>query len=218
MTNKQAWIVLGISGVLLVLVGFFYGSSPKSKGFGAIGTNAIENYVPAILYNEGYYSNLPITTTAALISGSFSSAGAISFTGATVVSTFTQGGGVTATSTTSSTGTLTVADFDTENWIDVTLNLVDSTISLPASTTFPLGTTAGQCRQIGIRNASTTAAMDVTIAGGTGTLLKGVSTSTASTFAFKTILGDTDGSNFAMLNACRKTNSDILVNVIPFND
>lgn len=43
-----------------------------------IGTNPIENYVPAIKYNDGYYSLLDITTT-----GNFTVAG-ITTTGATV--------------------------------------------------------------------------------------------------------------------------------------
>lgn len=208
MNNKKAYIILGIAIVLVFVAGIlFANSSTGQQAFAAIGTNPVENYVPIIKYNEGYYSELPINITSS-----------ISATGATTVGTFTQGGGITATSTTSATGTLVAADFDTENWIDITLNLVDSTISLPASTTFPLGTTAGQCRQFGIRNASTTAAMDITVSGGVGTLLKGTSTSTVSTLSFKTILGDTDASNFALLNACRKTNSDIMVSVIPFID
>lgn len=115
---------------------------------------------------------------------------------------FTQGGGVRATSTVNAAETLLASDFDEENVIDYTLNQQDATLTLPASTTIPGIPYAGNVRSVYIRNATTTAAMDLTIAGGTGTILK-KATSTA------TIKGDTDGDNYARIDFVRKANTDI---------
>lgn len=129
----------------------------------------------------------------------------------TVGGALTQGGGIRATSTTGTVVPLLAADFDNENMIDITLNVQDATLSFPATTT--LGSnflpTAGMMRTFFIRNATTTASMDLTITGGTGFLLK-KATSTA------IILGDTDGAGYAELNLIRKANTDIevlLVNI-----
>ena len=117
--------------------------------------------------------------------------------------TLTQGGGINATSTVNSAETFLASDFDVENIIDYTLNVQDATLSFPASSTLSAFIpTAGQTRTIYIRNATTTAAMDLTIAGGTGVLLK-KATSTA------TIVGDTDGANYAQVDLTRKANTDI---------
>lgn len=42
---------------------------PEGGGVGTIGTLPIENYVPAILYNDGYYSERAITTTSNFVVG-----------------------------------------------------------------------------------------------------------------------------------------------------
>lgn len=102
MTNTKAWMILGISAVLLVVAGFIVGKSPKGEIFSAIGTNPIENYIPAILYNEGYYSALPVTTTAAL------TAAATALSSLTVSGDATVSGGTLAV-TTSNTATSTLA-------------------------------------------------------------------------------------------------------------
>lgn len=137
-----------------------------------------------------------------------------------VLTTEGFGGGVTATSSsvTGLTDLLIAANFDTESVIDYTSNKGDMTITLPASTTIPVSTTAGVCKTIWIRNATTTAAVDLTIAGNTGTLLKGIATTTTGTFGFKTILGDTDASNVAQIELCRKDNSDVIATIKTFID
>lgn len=62
MKNKN--LLIGVV-VVVIAIGALYLYSHKSDGVvGAIGTNPIENYIPAIKYNEGYYSNLPVVTTA----------------------------------------------------------------------------------------------------------------------------------------------------------
>src|SRR3990167_928340 len=57
-----------VLAVFVVLVGgYFIFRSDSSLPSGApTGTLSIENYVPAILYNGGYYSELPIQTTSDL--------------------------------------------------------------------------------------------------------------------------------------------------------
>lgn len=76
MTNIQKVITVA---VILVLVGGTYLLARNTKDtpgiFGAIGTNPVENYIPIIKYNEGYYSELPVTTTSDLTAalGSFTS-------------------------------------------------------------------------------------------------------------------------------------------------
>ena len=129
----------------------------------------------------------------------------------TVGGAFTQGGGIRATSTTGTVVPLLAADFDNENMIDVTLNVQDATLSFPATTT--LGSnflpTAGMMRTFFVRNATTTASMDITLTGGTGMLLKKATSSAI-------IMGDTDGGNYAQFNLIRKANTDIevlLVNI-----
>lgn len=63
MTNKQSWIVLGIAGILLLIVGFTVGKSPKVASFGAVGGQLIEQYMPYVLYNGGINTALPFQTT-----------------------------------------------------------------------------------------------------------------------------------------------------------
>lgn len=129
---------------------------------------------------------------------------------------FTQGGGIRATSSVNSAETLLGTDFDEENVIDYTSNVSDVTLTLPASTTVPLSEKVGSVRTLYLRNATTTAAIDITIAGGTGTLLKvASSTNQAGT---QIIYGDTDGGNHARLDFLRKANSDIEVLMTVFKD
>ena len=129
---------------------------------------------------------------------------------------FTQGGGITATSTSGNAVPLLATDFDTENVIDVTLNVLDATLTFPATTTLTgVVPTPGMTRTIFIRNASTTAAMDLTVNGGTGVLMKYASTTPANVGV---ITGDTDGANYARVDLLRKANTDIEALVTMFKD
>lgn len=72
--NKGPWILLALAVGVLAL-SFFAGRWTSSNGVevgvGAPGTRAgIEEYIPYIKYNEGYYSLLGITTTATITSAS----------------------------------------------------------------------------------------------------------------------------------------------------
>jgi hypothetical protein len=138
-----------------------------------------------------------------IVGGTVTITGATSLSGALTSGTFTQGGGIRATSTIGTTIPLLASDFDVENVIDVTLNVQDATLSFPATSTLTsFIPNAGDTRTIYVRNATTTASMDITISGGTGVLLK-KATSTA------VVYGDTDGANFAKIDLTRKSNTDI---------
>src|SRR3990167_5737634 len=127
----------------------------------------------------------------------------------TVCGAVSQGGGIRATSTTGTVVPLLAADFDNENMIDITLNVQDATLSFPSTTTLSSNflPTAGMMRTFFVRNATTTASMDITLTGGTGMLLKKATSSAI-------ITGDTDGGNYAQFNLIRKANTDIEVLLI----
>lgn len=112
------------------------------------------------------------------------------------------GGSTTATSTTGSVVPLLATDFDDEQVIDVTLNLVDATLSFPSSSTIRNLNNPGDTKELYIRNASTTATMDLTITGGTGVIQKNATTTNI-------IAGDTGGDNYAVIRLIRKPNTDI---------
>jgi hypothetical protein len=129
-----------------------------------------------------------------------------------VIGTLTQGGGVRATSTTGAVLPLLASDFDVENMIDVTLNVQDGTVSFPATSTLTsFIPNTGDNRTIFIRNATTTTTMDLTIAGGTGVLLKKATSSAV-------ITGDADGANFFEVHLVRKANTDIEALMLSFVD
>lgn len=123
------------------------------------------------------------------------------------------GGERTATSTTGTTVPLRNADIAKASLVDVTLNIQDATLSMPASSTITFLPRVGDTRTIFIRNATTTATMDLTISGGTGVLLK---KATGTDVAI--VQGDTDGANFARVEFIRKANSDIEALLTIFND
>lgn len=127
------------------------------------------------------------------------------------VSTLTEGGGVTATSSAASAPIL-VASIDKENVIEVTPQGTGITLSLPATTTSGMSAiipNAGDTRTIFVVNNSSTAGRGVTIAGGTGTLLD-VASSTLSA-GLKVV----EPGGMARLDLVRKANTDIEVLMTP---
>ena len=129
------------------------------------------------------------------------------------VTTFTQGGGITATSSSNSTATLLSTDIDTENVVEMTWNFGAGTLTLPATSTMTnIAPNAGDVRTIWIRNASPTAATSTTIAAGTGMTLKLAASSTP------LLVGDTDGDNTARLDFVRKSDTDFNVYLTKFQD
>jgi hypothetical protein len=70
MKNKLA-LILGVALVVVsALLVVSYNGQEDTVG-ATPGTNAIENYVPAILYNGGYYSALPIQTSSTITAADF---------------------------------------------------------------------------------------------------------------------------------------------------
>ena len=131
--------------------------------------------------------------------GTFSDA--LTVSGASDVSTFTQGGGITASSTTNAAETLLATDIDVENVITYTPN-VNSTLTLPATSTLSaIIPTAGDTRQYFIQNASSTETATLTLAGGTGMDMQ------EPTGADLVI----NGLDWGILNFVRLANTDIAV-------
>jgi hypothetical protein len=131
----------------------------------------------------------------------------------TSVTTFTQGGGITATTTAGAAATLVATDMDTENVIEVNNGTPSATITLPATSTLSnIAPNAGDTRTIWIRNASPTAATSTTLAVGTGMTLKLAASSTV------LLVGDTDADNTARIEFVRKADSDFNVYLTKFQD
>lgn len=123
-------------------------------------------------------------------------------------------GGNTVASSTSASVTLAGTEFKNASTLDYTVNVGSVTLTLPASTTAMCSSLAtNESRLIAIRHATTTAASNLTIAGGTGFILKKVATSTGST-----IYGDTDGASYAFIRITRKANTDCNAFLSVFND
>lgn len=105
MKNKSLVIAV-VALVVAVVAGIIAVAVPKqesAEAVGAIGTNAIENYVPAIKYNDGYYSELDITTTGTITGASIS--GAVSASTLTTTATSTLGGNLVITTSNTATST-----------------------------------------------------------------------------------------------------------------
>lgn len=177
-------------GLALLLLGHVGG-----KSFGALTTN-----FTALNVTDGYYVD-----DTQVIDGSGNWVGTGSITAGTAIFGFlTQGGGVTATTSTGA-GTLTTAN--------VSVGLIEhtnsgaTTLTMPASSTVSsIIPTAGQ--SIRVTYANLGSGID-TLAGGSGTLLH-VASSTIAT-GLKTVAP----SGSAVLVFTRKSNSDIIVDMIP---
>lgn len=175
------------------------GSQEEMLGAGS--PNRIPNGYMDTAY--GYYvDGIPVITETGTVSTTVASA-----------ITLTEGGLINSTSTIGTVVPLGASDFDTENVIDVMLNVSDATLSFPASSTLTsFLPVAGQTRTLFIRNATTTASIDLLITGGTGVLLKVASSSPA------TLVGDTDGANYGVVRLIRKANTDIEALLTLFKD
>ena len=84
--------------VLVVVVGVFVFSFDSGSddidvaNLGAVGTNPVENYIPIIKFNDGYYSEKDITTTGTLTAAIASISGAFSAATTTLSGPLTVGG------------------------------------------------------------------------------------------------------------------------------
>ncbi len=190
-------------GLVIILFLIF---SSFGSGVGAINrdTTTITNPFD---FTQGMTSTVAtftgtITAVAANLSGALDVIGALTVGGTTVVDEFTQGGLILATSTDATATVLRAADLLTYSGWKVTVNLTDLTYTFPASSTLSaLVPTAGDSRTWMIHNATTTTAIDVIFAAGTGSEIKGAGG------AALTI----DESSFGTITLFRKANSDLLI-------
>lgn len=118
---------------------------------------------------------------------------------------FQQGffsGGRVASSTSGVTDRLLASQVENATVIDYTLNVADGTLTLPASSTISYMRNAGDTKVFYVRNATTTATMDITFAAGTGINMKRASSTSI-------LRGDADGGNTARITLIRQADSDI---------
>jgi hypothetical protein len=120
-------------------------------------------------------------------------------------------GGNYATSTSGAQMPLVAGAIENVSTITATLNVVDTTLTFPASSTISFMRNVGDTRVYWVKNATTTAAMDITFAAGTGLNLKNATTT-------KIIIGDTDGGNAGRVTLIRQADSDIDMYVELFVD
>jgi len=111
-------------------------------------------------------------------------------------------GGEYATSTSGSAMPLLSTAIENVSTIRATLNVQDATLTFPASSTIQFMRGAGETRVYWVKNATTTAAMDITFAAGTGMNFKNATTT-------KILIGDTDGGNAGRVTLIRQADSDI---------
>lgn len=176
--DKFIMIIVGLAIVLALtaLVVSILNTSPAQivDNVG-VGTINIEDYLPIIKHNEGYYSAYGITTTGDISGAAITGTGALTISGATDVAIFTYGGSVLATSTSGTATTLTQAILAAYTAIEMTPNVASFTYTLPASSTITtLMPNAGDKREWTWQNATTTTAITITLATGTGWNLSGV--------------------------------------------
>lgn len=153
--------VLGMSGVF---------SHKTTDGLGAV-TPLEELRNPNLARNNGYYSALPIILQGAngdiTVGDDLTVSGDFALTGPASVTTFTQGGGITSTSTSAATATMLASEFDTENVYNMTPGGAALTLTSPASSTLssfiPI---AGQTRDVLLRNRSSVTSTTFAIGAG----------------------------------------------------
>lgn len=202
MSNKK--LTLALVAVAIIAIGGYFFPAAKATLFGGTSCNGGNcTDFDAVNTTYGYYvGGTNVVDSSGNWVGNISAA-----SDTAVVGTFTQGGGITASSTSASV-TMAGTEFTTSNVLDYTVNVgTTNTLTWSASTTAPCSVmSSGQVRTVYIRNASTTA-IALTIAGGTGNTLKSA-TSTV-------IAGNTDGSNMARFDITKKssTNCNILMSV-----
>lgn len=122
------------------------------------------------------------------------------------------GGNVTSIATTSTSYTLATTDFDLENSLDVTPGGASLTLAFPASSTLTsFLPVAGQTRTIFVRNATTTAGINITLTGGAGVFVKSASTTAI-------IQSSAASSTGARIDFVRRPNSDISALVTTYNN
>lgn len=220
MTNTKT--ILGVIGAVLILIGLvtFTGTKSDVATPATVGADAVTNpqwFVNGASFGKNNWflggnagdSTLGVSTSSRGTNPvlSFSTTGGLTLTGI-----LTSGGGVTATTTDTTASTLAVTDFDNENVIDVTPGAASVTLSFPATSSLTSFIPAtGQTRTIFIRNATTTAGVNILVASSTGVIVNSASTSAL-------IMSTTGAKNYGKLDFVRKANTDISVLLTLFNN
>lgn len=218
--RERVFGVLTLTAILalaMIASSFVAVAAPSDK-------RPVEKYIPAIAYNDGYYSTLGITTTDTVTTSGLTATGAVtisgaaSFTNTFAASTGSFGGLLTlnagqlqsytnSTSTTATSFTMVQADILSYDTLLITPNTASLTYTLPATSTLTsLVPTAGDMAEQCWYNATSTAGITVTVAEGTGWDLEAASSTTSGadpSFA----IGATNTGCFKFI---RKTNTDIL--------
>lgn len=154
------WFALAVAIMALVLVSFRTVKLPEADTdyFGAIGNIQAENYIPYVRYNQGYYSDYDIETTANLVVGEHTTLGGGQLRSKTI-----------ATSTLVTTYTFEVADLLNYDTISFTPNMGATTLTFMASSSATtLVPVAGDMQETCFYNATSTATATLTFAAGTG--------------------------------------------------
>ena len=109
MTDKLTKItaIAAIALSLIAIVSVTANGTLKNAVLGAVGTLPIENYVPAIMYNDGYYSEKGITLSGA--NGDITTGDDLTVTDDLTVS----GGALDVTTSNTATSSITSGCFDT---------------------------------------------------------------------------------------------------------
>ena len=202
---KKIIIAVGVAIVALLGLSQVPAETPLIGGISDFGSDA-----PATSFwrKQGNIVKIFPASTA-VYTGALTVTGATSISGALTSGAMTQGGGIYASSTANAAETLPASYFDTENVLDYTVNGANNTLTLPASSTLTAFIpTAGQTRELLIRNATTTANVNITISAGAGMNLA------SSTQA--TIVGNTSGASYGLLKFIRKANTNIDVIMTTF--
>ncbi len=215
MKNK---FLIGLAVAVVLLLGYVGMSHKTGMSLGAAGVvqtnpvwfyNGLDIGSPAVTLNANT-SGLSVSGATTFLSGL--TATTLTVTGASVLSTLTQGGGVTAITSTSTSYTLSASEFDTENVLQITPGGASMTLTLPATSTLTsFIPTAGQTRTVYIRNATTTAGINITVASGAGTILRSASSTAI-------IQSDTAGAKGARLDFVRRSTGDISVFIDTYNN
>lgn len=230
MTKNKGFVWVPVAAGLALAVSLISLWVVKGPSFGTATTATgpyIENYVPAIMYSNGYNSAKDIATTGNINGADGTFSGALAVTGAgTFTSTLAANGVLTinagildsyalSTSTTGTAVTLKQSDILSYTTVLMTPNTSSLTVTFPASSTLTsLVPTAGDVARQCWFDATTTAAATIVFAAGTGIDLEVATSSSISGVADLTLTGN----NMGCLTYLRKANTDIVVGYSEFSD
>lgn len=210
MFKEKRGLVIAIIALVVAISSLTIAVWPKAQmTVGAIGNMMAENYIPYVMYNDGYYSAKAISTTGAL------SGATLALSGAADIGTLTYGGSVNSSSTVATTATLAASDITGYSGLRMMPNGASLALTLPASSTLSTFAPAvGDTRTFFVQNASTTAGVLMTFTGGSGSILKRTSTSSPAE-----LTSDTDGAAMVYFRVTRIANpaggvGDLVFNLI----